>query len=63
MSGDDEVDVVRLGDRIWFSVELIRDLAAQTAQNRVIAEVSAIRREEDGTKTLMLSRVSDAPVP
>jgi translation elongation factor EF-Tu-like GTPase len=61
MSGDDEVDVVRLGDRIRFSVELIRDLAVEAAQRSLVAEVSEIRREGDGTKTLILYRVYEPP--
>jgi hypothetical protein len=61
MNADGEVDVVRLGDRIRFSVELIRDMAIEAAPRGLIAEVSEIRREEDGTKTLILYRVYEPP--
>lgn len=55
------VDVVRVGDRIRFSVELIRQLADEAGVHTLVAEVVEIRRADDGTKTLVMDRAFPLP--
>ncbi len=52
-----DVQSVRVGDRIWFSTELLKQLwEDESANNMVLTRVREIRLEHDGTKTLALAR-------
>ncbi len=47
--------VVLIGDKIRFSVELIRDIASMPDRSTQLLRVVEIRTEEDGTKYILVN--------
>lgn len=60
-SGSQPPEIVRVGDTIWFFVELLYQLADVPAPVRV--RVVEIHRQADGAKMLRLERVVSTPNP
>jgi hypothetical protein len=54
---DPPSSVLRVGDRMRISVELIRQIAAESDGTSPLVTVSLIKRQDDGTVLLTMSRV------
>jgi hypothetical protein len=57
------VDAVRIGDHIRFSVELIRDFATLPDFSSPVLVLAEVRIEPDGTKILTVSRLPEDVAP